>query len=69
MTTNDLFQEIETLSPIQLESVYSFVYRLKHPDYMTASLNEEDKIEPFANEREALDFANYYAGRMLNGTR
>jgi len=69
MTTNDLFQEIETLSPIQLESVYSFVHRLKNQNCMTSSLNEEDDIEPFANEREALDFANYYAGRMLNGTR
>jgi hypothetical protein len=64
VTTNDLFQEIETLSPIQLESVYSYVYRLKHPDYMTASLNEEDNIEPFTNEREAMDFANYYAGTV-----
>jgi len=69
MTTNDLFQEIETLSPIQLESVYSFVYLLKHPNYMTASLSEEENIEPFINEREALDFVNYYAGRMLNETR
>jgi len=69
MTTNDLFQEIETLSPVQLESVYSFVYQLKHPDYVTASLNDEENIEPFANERDALDFINYYAGRILNGTR
>ena len=69
MTTNDLFQEIETLSPVQLESVYSFVYQLKHPDYIKESLNEENNIEPFANEREALDFVNYYTGRMLNGTR
>jgi len=69
MTTNDLFQEIETLSPIQLESVYSFVYQLKHPNCMTASLNEGECIEPFANERESLDFVNYYAERMLNETR
>jgi len=69
MTTNDLFHEIETLSPIQLESVYSFVYLLKHPDYMTVPLNEEENIEPFANEREALDFTNYYAGKILNETR
>jgi len=67
MTANDLFQEIETLSPVQLESVHSFVYLLKHPN-LTASLNEE-AIEPFATEREALDFTNYYAGRMLSETR
>jgi hypothetical protein len=69
MTTNDLFQEIETLSPIQLESVYSFVYLLKHPNYTAASINEEENIEPFTNERDALDFANYYSGKMLNETR
>jgi hypothetical protein len=69
MTTNDLFQEIETLSPLQMESVYSFVYLLKHPNHIGASLNKEENIEPFANEREALDFVNYYAEKMLNETR
>jgi hypothetical protein len=69
MTTNNLFKEIETLSPVQLESVYSFVYLLKHPDYMAASLNEEESIEAFDNERDALDFANHYAGILLNETR
>ena len=69
MTANDLFQEIKTLSPVQLESVYSFVYLLKHPDYIADSLNEEENIEPFANEREALDFVNYYAGKACNETR
>jgi hypothetical protein len=68
MTTDDLLQEIETLSPAQLKSVYSFVYSLKHPDCLADSLNTEE-IEPFANEREALDFANYYAERMINETR
>jgi hypothetical protein len=69
MTTNDLFQEIETLSPIQIESVCSFVYQLKHPNYIDASLNKEENIEPFTNEREALEFVNYYAGKILNETR
>jgi len=67
MTANDLFQEIETLSPVQLESVHTFVYLLKHPN-LTVSLNEEE-VEPFTTEREAMDFANYYAGRMLSETR
>ena len=71
MNINALFHEIETLSPVQLESVYSFVYLLKHPNYRSDSLveNKEESIEPFANEREALDFVNYYAGRVLNETR
>ena len=55
MTVVDLVQEIKTLSPKQLESVYSFVHSLK-----------QDNIEPFASERETLDFVNYYAERILN---
>ena len=66
MTVDNLLQEIRALSPSQLESVYSFVYLLKNPDYLRTSVNEQGKIEPFANEREALDFVNYYAERVLN---
>ena len=66
MTAKVLFQEIQTLTPAQLESVYSFVYLLKNPDYLQASLSKKESVEPFANEREAIDFVNYYSGRMLN---
>ena len=68
MTTKDLFQEIETLSQTQLESVYSFVYLLKNPDYFKGSSNLESNIEPFASENEAIDFANYCAKKVLNET-
>jgi hypothetical protein len=64
MVTEDLFQEIKTLSSTQQESVYSFVYSLKHPDYLHDS--EQEIIEPFVNEREALDFANDYAMRLFH---
>jgi hypothetical protein len=67
MVTEDLVQEISTLSPSQQESVYSFVYLLKHPERMRIS--EQESIEPFASEREALDFVNDYAARMLYETR
>jgi hypothetical protein len=67
MVTENLFQEIKTLSPSQQESVYSFVYLLKHPDYLHSS--EQESIEPFANEREALDFANDYAKSILYEAR
>jgi len=67
MVTEDLFQEISTLSPSQQESVYSFVYLLKHPERMHVS--EQESIEPFASEREVLDFVNDYAARMLYETR
>jgi len=69
MNTQALIQEIETLSPAQLESVYSFVYLLKRSKNLFASPNEQESVEPFANEREALDFANDYAARMLNAAR
>jgi hypothetical protein len=65
MTERELLREINTLSPAQRESVRSFVFLLKHPDYLQTAPQKE-KIEPFASEREALDFVNYYAGRVLN---
>jgi hypothetical protein len=63
MITEELYKEIKTLSHVQQESVYSFVYLLKHQEYMYAS--EYEKIEPFANEREAIDFVNDCAERIL----
>ena len=69
MNTEALFQEIETLSPAQLERVYSFVCQLKHSKNLFASFNEQESVEPFINEKEAVDFANYYAARMLNAAR
>jgi hypothetical protein len=60
MVTEDLIQEINTLSPSQQESVYS-------PERM--HISEQENIEPFASEREALDFVNDYAARMLYETR
>ena len=66
MTANDLFMEIKTLTPAQLESVFSFVYLLKHPEHLHSSFGGQESIEPFTNEREALDFVNYYAGKILN---
>ena len=64
MVTEDLFQEIKTLSPAQQERVYSYVYFLKHPEGLRVS--EQEDIEPFATEKEAVNFANDYAKRILN---
>ena len=69
MTANDLLHEIKTLCPSQLKSVFSFVYLLKHPEYMQAPIGETENIEPFVSEREALDFINFYAGKLINETR
>jgi hypothetical protein len=62
MTAETLVQEIETLSPVQLESVHSFICDLKHSNQAQTT----GHIEPFANEREALDFVNDCAKRLLN---
>ncbi|GHV07613.1 hypothetical protein AGMMS50229_14720 [Campylobacterota bacterium] len=65
-----LHREIETLSPIQQEKVYSFVYQLKHTDLKHSDRALSTKrVEPFANEREALDFANDCALRLLHEAR
>jgi hypothetical protein len=67
MITEELCKEIKTLPHVQQESVYSFVYLLKHPEYMYTS--EQEKIEPFANETEDIDFVNDFAERILYETR
>ena len=66
MTTRDLVQEIETLSQSQLESVYSFINFLKNPEHLHESFEQKTSVEPFTNEREALDFANYCARKIVN---
>jgi len=60
MVTENLVQEINTFSPSQQESVYS-------PERM--HIFGQESIEPFANEREALDFVNDYAAKILYETR
>ena len=69
MTIEALYQELKTLSPDQLASVYSFVYLLKNPEFLPVSTERKISIEPFTNEKEALDFVNYYSERLLNETR
>ena len=74
MRVNDLIQDIQTLTPTQQESVHSFVFLLKHPDYLrnfssksNFSMHNEN-IEPFSNEREALDFVNDYGEKIAHET-
>ena len=70
MRVNDLLQDIQTLTPAQQESVYSFVFLLKNPDYLKTFTGEPSftkngsNIEPFSTEREAIDFVNDYAGKI-----
>jgi hypothetical protein len=64
----DLLHEIETLTPAQRESVYSFVYLLKNPQYLQVSFGKA-KVEPFENEKDAAEFANHYSKRILRETR
>ena len=72
MRINDLIQDIQTLTPTQQESVHSFVFLLKHPDYLrtisseSGLLNQCENIEPFSNERDALDFVNDYSGKIIH---
>jgi hypothetical protein len=68
MSITDLVQDIQTLTPAQQESVFSFVYLLKHPDYLQTITAQSENIEPFTTEREALDFINDYAERITNET-
>ena len=75
MSVNDLIMDIQTLTPSQQESVYSFVFLLKNPDYIhtissgSSFSKHEENVEPFSSEREALDFVNDYGGKMAYETR
>ncbi len=66
MNISDLIQDIKTLNPSQQESVFSFVYLLKHPGYLHTVAKQNEKIEAFTNEREALDFVNDYAEKTAH---
>ena len=74
MSVNDLIQDIQNLTPAQQESVYSFVFLLKHPDYIrtfsagSGFSKHKENIEPFSTEREALDFVNDYCGKTAHET-
>ena len=74
MSVNDLIQDIQTLTPAQRESVYSFVFLLKNPDFLQtfsgkSVFSKQDKnIEPFSTEKEALDFVNDYTEKILHET-
>jgi len=57
MTTE--FQEIKTLSPVQL----------KPSNNLYAYPDENETVESFVNEKEATDFANYYSGIIYNEMR
>jgi hypothetical protein len=67
MVTEELFKEIKTLSPAQQERVFSFVHLLKHPERL--HITGQESIEPFATEREAMDFVNDYAKMILHEAR
>ena len=67
-TREDLIHETETLTPVQQESVYSFVYLLKHPQFVRTSFDEMT-VEPFENEKDAVEFASYYSQRLLHEAR
>ena len=75
MCLSGLIQDIQTLTPTQQESVYSFVFLLKHPDYLQTFSGEsgfskqDEIIEPFSTEREALDFVNDYTGKIVYDAR
>ena len=74
MSVNDLIQDIQNLTPTQQESVYSFVFLLKHPDYLrtfsadSGFSKQKENIEPFSTEREALDFVNDYSVKIAHET-
>ena len=51
------------------EAGYSFDYQSNESDYVYDSSKEQETIEPFDNEKEALDFVNHYSKKVIDETR
>ena len=58
--TELLLKEVEGLSPDYMAQVFDFINQLKH------KAPPVEGVAPFASEREALDFANDCAERLLH---
>ena len=65
MTINKVFKTSNTLSSSCKEISYSFDYQSKEPDFLHDSA-EQEIIEPFNDEKEALNFVNYYSQMVIN---
>jgi len=69
MTTVNMVNNAEKASSPQQENVYSFDYQAKSHGYVCDSSNEKEAIEPFDCEKDALEFVNFYSGKVLNEER
>jgi hypothetical protein len=58
--TELLLKKVEGLSPAYMAQIFDFIDQLTHKAPPAAG------VEPFASEREAMDFANDYAERLLH---
>ena len=67
MAINNLINK--DISSSQHDNLYSFNYQTKNHDYVCDSSDEKEKVEPFSCEKDALDFANYYSLKVLDGAR
>jgi len=59
-------KQTDTHFSSQQENVYSFNYQQENASYACDSSNEQESVEPFNNEKEAMDFVNYYAQKVIN---
>ena len=66
---NTFIPDGEVSIPDGTKAIVTIVDQLKYSNTLSASCDEQESIEPFATEREAVDFANYCAERMLNAAR
>ena len=66
MIVNELPKQTNTSSSSRQENIYSFEYQRKSESYVSDSSKEKDTVEPFSNEKETLEFVNFYAQKMLN---
>jgi len=69
MVINEIPKQTDTNFSSRQENIYLFDYQQKSASCVCDSSNEQESIEPFNDEKEAIDFANFYAQKVINEER
>jgi len=69
MVINEMPKQTDTHFSSQKENIYSFDYQQKSASCVCDSSNEQESVEPFDDEKEAIDFVNFYAQKVINEER
>ena len=70
MALNAIAKDINVFSSSAAkDNIYSLEYQKNSQDFVHDITDEQEKVEPFENEQDALDFINFYSQKVLNEKR